>query len=78
MYSGEAIDFEALANGDGYDIDHIFPQSKVKDDSIDNRVLVKSDINQGEKKDIYPQFLPAKISVQFPEFLSHIEFYFRQ
>lgn len=53
MYSGEAIDFEALANGDGYDIDHIFPQSRVKDNSLDNRVLVKSALNR-EKTNIYP------------------------
>ena len=53
MYSGETIEIEELGT-DRYDIDHIFPQSKVKDDSIDNRVLVSSDINQGEKKDIFP------------------------
>lgn len=53
MYSGEPIEIEDLGT-EIYDIDHIFPQSKVKDDSIDNRVLVKSSINQGEKKDIYP------------------------
>lgn len=53
MYSGEPIDIEELGT-DRYDIDHIFPQSKVKDDSIDNRVLVKSDINQNDKKDNYP------------------------
>lgn len=53
MYSGETIEIEGLGT-DKYDIDHIFPQSKVKDDSIDNRVLVRSDINQGEKKDIFP------------------------
>lgn len=53
MYSGEPIEIEELAT-ERYDIDHIFPQSKVKDDSIDNRVLVRSDINQNEKKDIYP------------------------
>ncbi len=53
MYSGEPIDIEELGT-ERYDIDHIFPQSKVKDDSIDNRVLVKSDINQNDKKDIYP------------------------
>ncbi len=36
-----------------YDVDHIFPQSKVKDDSIDNRVLVKR-VSNAEKTDIYP------------------------
>lgn len=36
-----------------YDIDHIFPRSKVKDDSLDNRVLVKKVVNAG-KDNVYP------------------------
>lgn len=51
MYSGEAIDLDRL-NID-YDIDHIYPQCYVKDDSIDNRVLVKRRLNH-EKSNNYP------------------------
>jgi len=50
MYSGEIIDLDDL---DNYDIDHIYPQSKVKDDSLDNRVLVKKVLN-AKKSDRYP------------------------
>ena len=53
MYTGEPIDLAALANGELYDIDHIFPQSKVKDNSLDNRVLVKNIYNR-EKSNTYP------------------------
>lgn len=53
MYSGEAIDFGRLSDNHCYDIDHIYPQSKVKDDSLHNKVLVKSELN-GEKSDDYP------------------------
>lgn len=41
MYTGEHIDLNSLLSGNVYDIDHIFPRSKVKDDSLNNRVLVK-------------------------------------
>ena len=51
MYSGEPIDLERLDTD--YDIDHIYPQSKVKDDSLDNRVLVKRELNAA-KADEYP------------------------
>lgn len=51
MYSGERIDLDELTTK--YDIDHIFPQSKVKDDSLDNRVLVKKELN-AKKSDTYP------------------------
>lgn len=53
MYTGESIDFESLLHSDYYDIDHIFPQSKIKDNSLDNRVLVRSEYNR-EKTNIYP------------------------
>lgn len=53
MYTGEPIDLDKLYDVNVYDIDHIYPQSKVKDDSIDNRVLVKRVVN-AEKTDVYP------------------------
>lgn len=53
MYSGEEIELDDLYNDNLYDIDHIYPQSKVMDDSIDNRVLVKKTLN-AEKSDNYP------------------------
>ena len=53
MYSGEPIDLEALLQGKEYDIDHIYPRSRIKDDSLDNRVLVKNILNR-EKTNEYP------------------------
>ncbi|MEI3282077.1 MAG: type II CRISPR RNA-guided endonuclease Cas9 [Enterocloster sp.] len=53
MYSGEPIELSDLWNDQKYDIDHIYPQSKVMDDSLDNRVLVKRTYN-ADKTDIYP------------------------
>lgn len=53
MYSGERIELQDLWDNNKYDIDHIYPQSKVMDDSLDNRVLVKKTYN-AEKTDSYP------------------------
>lgn len=53
MYTGETIRLEELEDRNLYDIDHIYPQSKTADDSLDNRVLVKKQINAG-KSDTYP------------------------
>ena len=54
MYSGDPIDLEmALKDNEMYDIDHIYPRSKIKDDSLNNRVLVKSTLNR-TKTDTYP------------------------
>lgn len=53
IYSGEKIDLDELYDKNLYDIDHIYPQSLIKDDSLDNRVLVRRNLNQ-TKKNIYP------------------------
>ncbi len=52
-YSGEPISLEEINNNELYDVDHIIPQAIVKDDSINNKVLVKKNYN-GDKGDIYP------------------------
>ena len=54
-YSGEVIDLQKLMAGSKeYDIDHIYPQAYITDDSIiNNKVLVLSKIN-GEKSNEYP------------------------
>lgn len=57
MYSGEPINISEIGSSKLYDVDHIWPQSKIKDDSLDNKVLVLSKFN-GEKGDSYP--LPEK------------------
>lgn len=52
MYSGDSIDIDKLF-GNEYDIDHIYPRSRTKDDSFTNIVLVKSYYNS-QKSDSYP------------------------
>ena len=53
MYSGEIIPIGELWDNTKYDIDHIYPQSKTMDDSLNNRVLVKKVYN-ANKSDTYP------------------------
>lgn len=53
-YSGKPINLTELDNRNLYDIDHIYPQSKIKDDSVlANKVLVLKEENQN-KLDRYP------------------------
>lgn len=55
LYSGKTIDFDTLlSDNDAYDIDHIYPRHFVKDDSLENNlVLVKKTIN-AHKSDTFP------------------------
>ncbi len=59
-YSGEKIMISDLANNNLYDIDHIIPQSLVKDDSIKNKVLAKKYLN-GKKDKNYPLYKTNEI-----------------
>ena len=53
LYTGHPIDLTKLSDGT-YNLDHIYPQSQVKDDSVlNNLVLVESNAN-GQKSDVYP------------------------
>lgn len=52
MYTGERIVLSKL-NSDLYDVDHILPRTFIKDDSLDNKVLVSRSAN-AKKSDTYP------------------------
>lgn len=54
MYTGKTIELDDLFNNNIYDIDHIYPRHFVKDDSLNNNlVLVKKETN-AFKSDVYP------------------------
>ena len=53
MYSGVPLHIESLKDDKLYNVDHIYPRSIVKDDSLDNKVLVTSQEN-GVKGDRFP------------------------
>ena len=46
LYSGKPLDIDELNK---YEVDHILPQSYIKDDSIDNKALVLKQENQRKK-----------------------------
>lgn len=68
-YTGEPIDLKSLSSK-RYDIDHIYPQRFVKDDSVlNNMVLVKSEEN-GRKSDKYP--IAPEIRARMTNFWKHL------
>ncbi|MBF6625562.1 type II CRISPR RNA-guided endonuclease Cas9 [Aerococcaceae bacterium zg-BR9] len=58
MYTGDALDIHRLSD---YDIDHIIPQSFIKDDSIDNKVLTISSKNRGKSDDVPSEEIVRKM-----------------
>lgn len=55
MYTEQSIDFhELLKKTNKYNKDHIYPQSRVKDDSIKNNLVLVLSEENGHKEDNYP------------------------
>lgn len=49
LYTGKKINIDQLSR---YDIDHILPQALIKDNALDNRVLVDATINRNKSDDL--------------------------
>lgn len=59
IYTGTALNIDQLSS---YDIDHILPQSLIKDDSLDNRVLVHAKINREKNSEFASTLFAAKMT----------------
>jgi CRISPR-associated endonuclease Csn1 len=58
IYTNKPINIDELYQ---YDIDHILPQSFIKDDSLDNRVLTSRAINNGKSDNVPSRLFDKKI-----------------
>lgn len=66
MYTLEDIDLDDVFSGK-YDIDHIYPQSLIKDDSLSNRVLTNKEKN-GKKDNKFIFDIPGFLSKEAEAF----------
>ena len=61
MYSSKEIDIDELMKKNSkWDIDHIYPQSKIKDDSLNNLVLVSKTINSKKSNELLNASIQSK------------------
>lgn len=67
MYTGDPINFDEISTK--YDIDHILPQSFVKDDSLDNRVLVSRAENNKKSDRVSAKLYAAKMKPYWNQLL---------
>ncbi len=54
MYTNEPIDLDQLMDDNLYDIDHIYPRHFVKDDSIENNLVLVKKAENAHKSDEFP------------------------
>lgn len=61
MYTGEQISIDQLMTANArWDRDHIYPQSKIKDDSLDNLVLVRKEFNAKKSNEMISEEIQRK------------------
>ena len=66
LYSGEKLDINRLNE---YEVDHIMPQSLIKDDSIDNKALVLKEENQKKRDSL---ILPKEYRNKCTKWWTHL------
>ncbi len=54
MYTGDRIELNDLMNDNLYDIDHIYPRHFIKDDSLENNLVLVKKVDNSQKLDNYP------------------------
>lgn len=54
LYTGRPIELARLSDGGVYNLDHIYPQCFVKDDSLLNNLALVDSNENGRKQDTYP------------------------
>lgn len=69
MYTGKPINIDEISSK--YDIDHIFPQAFMKDDSLDNRVLVSRAVNNGKSDNVSLDLFGAKMKPFWKKLKDH-------
>ncbi|MSU86313.1 type II CRISPR RNA-guided endonuclease Cas9 [Streptococcus dysgalactiae subsp. dysgalactiae] len=67
MYVDQELDINRLSD---YDVDHIVPQSFIKDDSIDNKVLTRSDKNRGKSYNVPSEEVVKKLKNYWRQLLN--------
>ncbi len=70
MYCGRKIDLNDLGNNQQCDMDHIYPQSKVTDDSLRNNMVLSCRTCNGDKGNRYP--IAPKIRSNMGEFWTYL------
>lgn len=65
IYSGNDISFAELVNGTNVQVDHIIPQSKVLDETLNNKVLVLTEENQRKGDDVPLRYMADDQAKEF-------------
>lgn len=73
MYSGKKMELSMVLKGEGIDVDHIIPQSKLFDDSFQNKVLVYRKMNQDKNNQTAIDFIKGQSTEAVESFIERVD-----
>ncbi len=73
IYSGEVIELSQVLRGEGVDVDHIIPQSRLFDDSFQNKVLTIRIENENKDKSTAYDYMNSKSEEEFKQYIGRVD-----
>jgi CRISPR-associated endonuclease Csn1 len=73
LYSGRKLELSQVLRGESVDIDHIIPQSKLFDDSFQNKVLVLRAENEKKDNSTAHDYMETKSEEEFNQYIERVD-----
>lgn len=73
MYTGKKMELSKVLRGDGIDVDHVIPQSKLFDDSFQNKVLVLRAENEKKDNATAYDYMKSKGDEIFRQYIERVD-----
>lgn len=77
IYCGRSFDLSEALTGDGFDVDHIVPQSLLFDDSQTNKVLVHRSCNADKNNKTAYDYIASKGQTELNAYVDRIDTWFK-
>ncbi len=72
IYSGTKMELASVLRGEGVDVDHIIPQSRLFDDSFQNKVLAFRKENEKKNNETAYDYMKSKSEDNFNQYIEYI------
>ncbi len=72
LYSGKNMELSKVLKGEGIDVDHIIPQSRLFDDSFQNKILVYRIENENKGNSTAYDYINSKSKEKFEQYIETV------
>ena len=76
IYSGKKMELSSVLRGEDVDVDHIIPQSRLFDDSFQNKVLALRKENEAKGNETAYEYMKSKSDDLFRQYVERVDQFF--